>query len=128
MPVVREAFPWLIILPLLSILLWRRLVVKQASSPKAEKKNKRPWSLRPKTPKDCPGCAAQVQLRQVNPTPAEPPPPWEMVKGPGGPMASPPCRRLMAASAACRLASRPALTGTSRIVHMFCLYTIEQKY
>ena len=84
MPVVREAFPWLIILLLLSVLLWRQLVVKQASSPKAEKKNKRPWSLRPKTPKDCPGCAAQVHLRQVNPPPTEAPPPWEMMKGPGG--------------------------------------------
>lgn len=78
-----RAFPWLIFLRLLSVLLWRQRVVKQASLPRAEKQNKRPWSLRPKTPKDCPGCTAQVQLRQVNLIPAELLP-WEMVKGPGG--------------------------------------------
>ena len=39
MPLVREAFPWFIIVLPLSILLWRQLVVKQASSPGNARRN-----------------------------------------------------------------------------------------
>jgi hypothetical protein len=81
---IREAVLWLTIIVLLSILLWRRHG-KQIKSLLEKKKAKRPWSLKPKSPEDCPSCVGEATLRTVNPIPADLPPPWERVKGPGGP-------------------------------------------
>ena len=79
-----EALLWLTLIILLSILLWKRYG-KTITSPVEKKKAKRSWSLKPKTPDDCPACVEEVTLRTVNPVPVEVPPPWETRKGCGGP-------------------------------------------
>jgi len=81
---IREALLWLTVIVLLSILLWRRHG-KQIKSLFQKKKARRSWSLKPKSPDECPACVEEVTLRTVNPIPSELPPPWETVKGPGGP-------------------------------------------
>ena len=84
MSFLREALPWLLLIILVSQLCWKRYK-KQINAFFEKQKSKRSWSLKPKSPDDCPACAAGVGLRRVNPHPAELPPPWETVKGPGGP-------------------------------------------
>ena len=84
MSFLREALPWGLLIYLVSRLLWKRYQ-KQIKAFCEEQKTKRPWSLNPKTPEDCPACVEEVGLRTINPLPAELPPPWETVKGPGGP-------------------------------------------
>ena len=84
MSFLREALPWGLLIYLVSRLLWKRYQ-KQIKAFFEEQKTKRSWSLNPKTPKDCPACVEEVGLRRINPLPAELPPPWETVKGPGGP-------------------------------------------
>jgi transposase-like protein/IS1 family transposase len=81
---LREALPWLLVIILVSQLIGKRYK-KQLKAFVEEQKAKRPWSLNPKTPKDCPACVEKVGLRRVNPGPAELPAPWETVKGAGGP-------------------------------------------
>ena len=87
MPLIREVLLWLTIIVLLSILLWRRYG-RQIKPLFEKKKAKRPWSLKPKSPDECPACVEEITLRTVNPIPSELPPPWETLKGPGGPKKS----------------------------------------
>ena len=71
---IREALLWLTVMVLLSILLWRRHG-KQIKSLFEKKKARRSWSLKPKSPDECPACVEEVTLRTVNPIPSELPPP-----------------------------------------------------
>ena len=84
MSFLREALPWLLLLILVSRHIWKRYK-KQFKAFVEEQKAKRSWSLNPKSPADCPACGEGVKLRRINPPPAELVPPWETVKGPGGP-------------------------------------------
>jgi len=84
MSLLREAFPWLLLMILVSRLIWKRYK-KPIKAFVEEQKAKRSWSLNPKSPNDCPACVEEVTLRKVNVEPRELPPPWESCKGVGGP-------------------------------------------
>jgi len=84
MSFLREAISWLLLLILVSRHIWKRYK-NQFKAFVEEQKAKRSWSLKPKSPADCQACGERVKLRRINPLPAELPPPWETVKGPGGP-------------------------------------------
>jgi len=84
MPLNQEICLWLSIIILLSILFWKHGRKQDKPQPE-KKKNKRPWSLKPKTPNDCLACVEEVSLQSINIIPVEIPPPWETAKGSGGP-------------------------------------------
>ena len=84
MSFLREALPWVLLILLVGRLFWKRYK-KRIKALFEKQKTKRPWSLNPKTPDDCPACVEGETLRKVNAEPRALPPPWKTCKGPGGP-------------------------------------------
>ncbi len=83
---VYEVCLWLAIIVLLVTIFWQRYGHQIKRYLKERKpKTKRPFSLRPKTPLDCPSCVAGVTLQEVNPKPKSVVLPWTQRKKPGGP-------------------------------------------
>ena len=86
MSTVYEVCLWLVIVGLLAAVFWQRYGRRiKRYLENRKKKTKRPFSLRPKKPKDCPCCVAGVTLKEVNPKPKQALPPWSERKKPGGP-------------------------------------------
>ena len=83
---VYEVCLWLVIIGLLAALFWQRYGrrIKRYLTERRPK-TKRPFSLRPKSPKECPCCVASVTLQAVNPQLKQAVPPWSERKKPGGP-------------------------------------------
>ena len=83
---VYEISLWVVIICLLATIFWQRCGRKiRRYLENRKKKAKRPFSLRPKKPEDCPCCVAGVSLKEVNPKPKQSVPPWSERKMSGGP-------------------------------------------